>query len=157
MKGANLCSWRSLIFVIAISNQVCQTYAFLPHPSKSAQYTFKKITPVSLSSTSVDDELCLTPELTTLVEGFKRIPDEKIRYKNLMFLANNLAPVEDDVRVPENKVPGCLSTVHVTCDAVTDEDGKKVVNYRGDSDGVLTKGLLALLIRYVSLYVMFTF
>ena len=94
-----------------------------------------------------DDELNLTPELATMVEGFKRVSDEKTRYKNLMYLANSLVPVGDDVRVPENKVPGCLSTVHVTCDAMDDENGKKVVNFRGDSDGVLTKGLLALLIR----------
>jgi len=138
--------------VILVLVQAFLSQAFLSNPCKPTQASFyysgiEKSRTTLLSSTDVDDELCLTPELNTLVEGFKRIPDEKIRYKNLMFLANNLAPIEDDVRVPENKVPGCLSTVHVTCDATTDEDGRKVVNFRGDSDGVLTKGLLALLIR----------
>lgn len=106
----------------------------------------KSIMTLSMS-TDVEEDLYLTPELVTMVEGFKRIPDEKIRYKNLMYLANNLAPVGDEVRVPENKVPGCLSTVHVTCDIAEDDNGRTVVNYRGDSDGVLTKGLLALLVR----------
>ncbi len=79
-------------------------------------------------------------------------------------MASKLPNIPDTVRVPGNKVPGCLSTVHVDC--VVEEKKKKkidddgndcgnndhdehqlVVNYFGDSDGLLTKGLLALLIR----------
>jgi len=57
--------------------------------------------------------------------------------------------VDDLIRIPGNKVPGCLSTVHVDCTAES-KDGETVVNYFGDSDGLLTKGLLALLIRGLS-------
>lgn len=100
-----------------------------------------------LSSSSDDalfEDLNLTPELTKMLNGFKHIADDKIRYKNLVYLANELAPVGDDVRIPQNKVPGCLSTVHVTCDLGESGD---VVQFRGDSDGILTKGLLAMLVR----------
>ena len=74
-------------------------------------------------------------------------------------MASKLPDVTDAVRISENKVPGCLSTVHVDCTLVpkesTDGDsddngGEMVVNYIGDSDGLLTKGLLALLIRGLS-------
>lgn len=70
-------------------------------------------------------------------------------------MASKLPHVTDDVRVPQNKVPGCLSTVHVDCtlepkDNDDSEEQKMVVNYIGDSDGLLTKGLLALLIRGLS-------
>jgi len=66
-------------------------------------------------------------------------------------MASKLPAVTDDVRISENKVPGCLSTVHVDCTLEPkegdDDQETMVVNYFGDSDGLLTKGLLALLIR----------
>jgi len=67
-------------------------------------------------------------------------------------MASKLPNVDDSIRIPENKVPGCLSTVHVDClvESKEDDDNELVVNYIGDSDGLLTKGLLALLIRGLS-------
>lgn len=96
--------------------------------------------------------LGLTPELEMMTCAFGSIPDEKTRHKQLLYLASKLPPVDDGVRVPENKVPGCLSTVHVDCSAQRSEGGEggMVVNYVGDSDGLMTKGLLALLIRGLS-------
>jgi len=104
------------------------------------------------SATETDaDPLGLTPELRKITDAFSSIPDEKMRYKQLLFMAGQLQPVDDSVRIPENKVPGCLSTVHVDCTAeMDDERGEKVVTFVGDSDGLLTKGLVALLIRGLS-------
>jgi len=78
--------------------------------------------------------------------------DEKTRHKQLLYMASKLPNVDDSIRIPENKVPGCLSTVHVDClvESKEDDDNELVVNYIGDSDGLLTKGLLALLIRGLS-------
>mmetsp|Transcript_32460 Transcript_32460/g.55317 ORF Transcript_32460/g.55317 Transcript_32460/m.55317 type:complete len:346 (+) Transcript_32460:19-1056(+) len=106
----------------------------------------------TLSSTLDDidiESLHLTPELEMMTNAFSSIPDEKTRHKQLLYMASKLPSVEDSVRVPENKVPGCLSTVHVDCTVESKED-ELVVNYFGDSDGLLTKGLLALLIRGLS-------
>jgi sulfur transfer protein SufE/stress-induced morphogen len=85
-----------------------------------------------------------------MTEAFSSIPDEKTRHKQLLYMASKLPDVDDSVRIPENKVPGCLSTVHVDCTAEKNENDEYVVNYFGDSDGLLTKGLLALLIRGLS-------
>ena len=106
------------------------------------------------SSTDIDiSTLNLTPELEMMTNAFSSIPDEKTRHKQLLYMASKLPNVDDSIRVPENKVPGCLSTVHVDCileSKADDGDEQLVVNYVGDSDGLLTKGLLALLIRGLS-------
>jgi len=108
--------------------------------------------------TEVDvDTLGLTPQLRMMTDAFSSIPDERTRHKQLLYMASKLPNVDDAVRVPENKVPGCLSAVYVDCAAtlqraVETKDRRRqhrqwTVEYRGDSDGQLTKGLLALLIR----------
>jgi sulfur transfer protein SufE/stress-induced morphogen len=109
------------------------------------------------------DSLHLTPQLKMMTSAFSSIPDERTRHKQLLHMASKLPDVDDSVRVPENKVPGCLSQVYVDCAATrratTETDGgggggtggeKWAVEYRGDSDGLLTKGLLALLVRGLS-------
>ncbi|GJQ11148.1 hypothetical protein GpartN1_g2939.t1 [Galdieria partita] len=89
-----------------------------------------------------EKKLGLTPELTRLVKSFAAAPDPKLRVQQLLYLAQTLEPLPFQYKTNENKVPGCLSTVHV----VGDCDNNKVF-FRGDSDAQLTKGLLALLIK----------
>ena len=136
--------YLSLLFGAAISS----TTAFVAPTTRNAPHA-PSATFVHSTTTEIDaDPLGLTPELRKITDAFSSIPDEKMRYKQLLFMAGQLPPVDDSVRVPENKVPGCLSTVHVDCTAEVDEErGEKVVRFVGDSDGLLTKGLVALLIR----------
>ena len=52
--------------------------------------------------------------------------------------------------IPENKVPGCLSTVYIDASVVVDNNNSNsepLIEFVGDSDGLLTKGLVALLVR----------
>ena len=74
------------------------------------------------TSTNLDDNLLqslhLTPELQMMTQAFASIPDEKTRHKQLLYMASKLPTVNEEettLRIPENKVPGCLSTVHVDC------------------------------------------
>jgi cysteine desulfuration protein SufE len=60
----------------------------------------------------------------------------------LIWYAQKLGEFSEADKVPENKVPGCVSQVYVTASLA---DGK--VMFQGDSDSQLTKGLLALLIE----------
>lgn len=109
---------------------------------------------MSSSSSSDIDALNLTPQLLTMTKAFSSIPDEKLRYKQLLYMANQLQPLDPSLMKPENKVPGCLSTVYVDCtpETKTNAQGETevVLNYVGDSDGLLTKGLVALLVRGLS-------
>lgn len=121
----------------------------VPHFSERATTTSRLY---SSSSTDQDVLASLPPELLKLTEAFCSVGDDKLRYKQLLYMANQLPPLEnpEKVMVPANKVPGCLSTVHVDGTATFDEEKQDyVVDFVGESDGLLTKGLVALLVRYV--------
>ncbi|CAB9496982.1 SufE-like protein 1, chloroplastic/mitochondrial [Seminavis robusta] len=96
---------------------------------------------------SSDDPLGLTAELRRLTDAFQNIGDDKLRYKQLLYMASNgLDDMPEELKVEENKVLGCLSTVHVHATL----DKNDLVQFTGDSDGLLTKGLVALLVRGLS-------
>ena len=84
--------------------------------------------------------------LEKTVLGFQMVPDQKLRYQQLLFLAKKLPDMEDALQVEDNRVPGCLSVVfvHATKD---DED---IITFKGTSDAQLTKGLVALLVNGLS-------
>ena len=102
-----------------------------------------------LYSATSADPLGLTTELRKITDAFEAIGDDKLRYKQLLYMANQLQPMDASSMIPENKVPGCLSTVYVDGTA-EEKDGKVVVQFTGESDGLLTKGLVALLVRGLS-------
>lgn len=84
----------------------------------------------------------LPPALDKMVQRFKRATEPKRRYEQLLSLAQKLHDFPPDAKIPENKVNGCVSQVYITA---TLEDGK--VQFQGDSDAQLTKGLVAFLIE----------
>jgi len=108
------------------------------------------IQPIRVSS-SIDDvntqneSYDLPEELEQMCNTFALMRNDKERYMRLLQLASTLPPVDESILVPENVVPGCLSTVHVDCTAKEDK-----IYYEGESDGLLTKGLLVLLIKGLS-------
>jgi sulfur transfer protein SufE/stress-induced morphogen len=128
-------------------NAIQPTATVTGNPSASA---------LQMSASSNDiASLNLTPQLESMTRAFGSIPDEKLRYKQLLYMAGQLQPLDPSLATQENKVPGCLSTVFVHCTPETKfneetEENETVLNYVGDSDGLLTKGLVALLIRGLS-------
>jgi cysteine desulfuration protein SufE len=86
--------------------------------------------------------LGLPPALDKIVTRLQQATDPKQRYEYLLWLAKRLPTMPESAKVPENKVPGCVSQVYVTAQQ---EAGQ--VTFNGDSDAQITKGLLALLIQ----------
>ena len=76
---------------------------------------------------------------------FEAIPDWEARYKRIIDDAKTLAPLPEEHRIQANQVSGCSSTVWLQAAYA---DG--VVTYLADSDAVLVRGLIALLLRVYS-------
>jgi cysteine desulfuration protein SufE len=67
------------------------------------------------------------------------------KYQMLIDLGNELEPLDAKYKTEQNLIDGCQSRVWVQCDHV---DGKLV--FTADSDALITKGIIALLIRVLS-------
>lgn len=80
-----------------------------------------------------------------LVAEFAALPDWESRYQRIIALAKGLPPLPDEHRVEGNRVRGCSSTVWLWADLA---DG--LVTYQADSDAVLVRGLVALLVQVYS-------
>jgi cysteine desulfuration protein SufE len=87
-------------------------------------------------------ETILPPQLAKIVDRFQRREDPKQKYKQLLWYAQKLPAMPEAAKTEANKVKGCVSQVYITA---TLEDGK--VQYQGDSDAQLVKGLVAFLIE----------
>jgi cysteine desulfuration protein SufE len=102
-------------------------------------------------SSESDIDLGLTPELKRITDAFSAIPDDQVKVKQLLYMAQNTKEANgmpETSKTPENKVPGCLSTVFIDGTAKFDEEkGDFVIDFIGDSDGLMTRGLVALLVR----------
>lgn len=77
-----------------------------------------------------------------IVKRFQRVSEPKRRYEQLLWYAKRLQGFPEAEKVPENKVPGCVSQVYIIAHL---HDGGKV-EFQGDSDALITKGLVALLV-----------
>jgi cysteine desulfuration protein SufE len=84
----------------------------------------------------------LPPSLAKIVQRFQRASDPKRRYEQLIWYGQKLPAFPESDKLPENKVPGCVSQVYITAAL---EDGKVI--FQGDSDSQLTKGLVGLLVE----------
>ena len=80
--------------------------------------------------------------LDKIVTRLKSTSDPRRRYEYVLWLAKALPPMSDELRIDAFKVNGCISTVHVVGELV---DGRLL--WHGDSDALITRGLLALLIK----------
>jgi cysteine desulfuration protein SufE len=73
------------------------------------------------------------------------LDDWEDRYRYLIELGQALPPLAEDEKNAENKVHGCVSQVWL----VSARDGQKL-SYRGESDAMIVRGLVAVLIALYS-------
>lgn len=80
-----------------------------------------------------------------IVEEFALFDSWDDKYEYIIDMGKRLPVLEEEYKKDENKVKGCQSTVWLVADY---NDGK--VEYRADSDALIVKGLISMLIRVLS-------
>ncbi|MDP7151575.1 MAG: SufE family protein [Paracoccaceae bacterium] len=75
-----------------------------------------------------------------IVEDFEFLDDWEDRYRHVIDLGKAMAPLEDALKVEMNKVHGCASQVWLY-----PEISGGVFAFRGDSDAMIVRGLIAVL------------
>ncbi|WP_430399657.1 SufE family protein [Flavobacterium sp.] len=80
-----------------------------------------------------------------IVDEFSMFDDWMERYEYIIELGKSLPLINEDFKTEENIIKGCQSKVWVHGE---ENDGKVV--FTSDSDAILTKGIIAILIRVFS-------
>ena len=78
-----------------------------------------------------------------IIEEFSVYDEWLDKYEYLIELGNSLDTIEENKKTPDNIIQGCQSRVWL--DAVLEDDN--TVTFRADSDAIITKVIIALLIR----------
>lgn len=80
-----------------------------------------------------------------IIEEFQGFDDWMDKYQLLIDLGNGQEPLDEKYKTEQNLIDGCQSRVWLQADY---EDGK--VRFRAESDALIVKGIVALLIRVLS-------
>lgn len=80
-----------------------------------------------------------------IIEEFGLFDSWDDKYEYIIDLGKKLAPLADEYKTDANRVRGCQSTVWLHADY---KDGR--ILFTADSDAVIVKGLISMLIRVLS-------
>lgn len=80
-----------------------------------------------------------------IIEEFSGLDDWMDKYQLLIDLGNEQEPLDEKYKIESNLIDGCQSRVWLQADYV---DGK--LNFSAESDALIVKGIVALLIRVLS-------
>ena len=80
-----------------------------------------------------------------IIEEFSGFDDWMDKYQLLIDLGNEQAPLDDKYKTEQNLIDGCQSRVWLQADYA---DG--VIRFTAESDALIVKGIVALLIRVLS-------
>lgn len=89
--------------------------------------------------------MSLKQTIDRIAAEFTALPEWEDRYKRIIEMARDLPAMPEHLKTDDKKVRGCSSTVWLH----GDRQGDRVV-YLADSDAVLVRGLVALLLQVYS-------
>ena len=90
-----------------------------------------------------------------IIEEFSGFDDWMDKYQLLIDLGNELEPLDEKYKTEQNLIDGCQSRVWLQADYINkeSEDGSLksgVICFRAESDALIVKGIVSLLIRVLS-------
>jgi len=80
-----------------------------------------------------------------IVDEFSLFDSWDDKYEYIIDLGKKLPPLDEKYKLDENRVRGCQSTVYLVADF---RDGR--IFFKADSDAVIVKGLISMLVRVLS-------
>lgn len=81
-----------------------------------------------------------------IIEEFNDIDDWMDRYAYIIDMGNQLDPMPENLKTPENLIEGCQSRAWLA--ASLDDNG--LIHYQADSDALIVKGIISLLLKVLS-------
>ena len=89
-----------------------------------------------------------------IIEEFSGLDDWMDKYQLLIDLGNEQEPLEEKYKTEQNLIDGCQSRVWLVADYVEESGDRSqesgVIHFRAESDALIVKGIVALLIRVLS-------
>ncbi|WP_068317195.1 SufE family protein [Polycladidibacter hongkongensis] len=92
----------------------------------------------------------MASSINDILEGFEYLEEWEDRYKYLIELGRELDSLKEGERCDANKVQGCVSQVWLAKEESRSEDGEPILLYRGDSDAMIVRGLVAIVLAQFS-------
>jgi len=80
-----------------------------------------------------------------IIEEFCSLDDWMDRYQLLIDLGEEQAPLPAAEKIDQNLIDGCQSRVWIVC-----EEKKGLLEFRAESDALIVKGIVSLVIRVVN-------
>ena len=95
----------------------------------------------------MENEKSIEETENEIIEDFKLLDawDEDQKYEYIIDMGKKLPSLDDVYKTSENVIKGCQSTVWLASDFI---DNK--VHFKADSNSVITKGLISMLIQVLS-------
>ncbi len=90
------------------------------------------------------------PNIDDLLENFSLIDDWEERYRYVIELGRELDPLPPEAHNETNKVRGCASQVWLETSVSRNDRGDPVLEFRGDSDAHIVKGLVLIVLAFYS-------
>ena len=89
-----------------------------------------------------------------IIEEFSGFDDWMDKYQLLIDLGNEQEPLEEKYKTEQNLIDGCQSRVWLVADYLEETGDRSqetgVIHFRAESDALIVKGIVALLIRVLS-------